>query len=111
VLAPRVAVPPLLFGLTSGVLTGLLQSYAIRRTKTTLRLAETAMEVRRALMQDRMGMAAIAMQWLFAIGLFTLSLLRSRDNFVFAFVTGYAAFLAARESVALPAVRELHREE
>jgi hypothetical protein len=97
----------LIIGGILGALTGNLQLRAMRSSVALFRQANSAMEVRRALVSTSPGKRAIQLQWagaaiLICIGIITKDPLRTP-------LVGYFAFMCIRDICAVPGVIKLNQ--
>jgi uncharacterized membrane protein len=107
----------LLCGAITGLVCGLFQSEAIRRSPDALVAADSLMSVRRALALSWWGKASIGVFWVSCLGFLLLSLAVTAKNdtpldhirVVMLVLISYSAFSVTRDAVALPAVIELNQ--
>jgi hypothetical protein len=102
---PTLPVLAPIVGSVFGACVGALQVAAVSSARDTFRSANTAAEVRRALVATRSGKKAIQLQWIGAVALILASW-KAPIPFL-ALLAGYAVFLVAREMVAFRAVVRL----
>lgn len=96
-------------GVTAGLTAGVFQARALRATPTAFATTVTAMDVRRAMTASRGGKLAISLGWATAAVL-VLPALFFRPILLAGvpWLTGYLAFMLARDVVAYPALRHVH---
>jgi hypothetical protein len=95
----------------AGLLAGLLQASAIRRHSFKFQTADTARQVRAALISSTPGKISIALLWLTAFVLIAFLVHGGEYANIQTAVGSYAAFCLAREIAALPALFVLrHRK-
>ncbi len=105
----RSAVLPFVAFGTAGIVAGMLQTRALLGRRTSFLRAETALEVRRALVATLPGKLAVAMVWVKAAALLALVLSQGEYANVQTILGCYAAFALARECASLPGVFGLAR--
>jgi hypothetical protein len=98
------AVLPLVAFAAAGIVAGMLQTRAPRGHRTSFRRAETALEVRHALVASVPGKLAVAMVWINAVALLVLVLSRREYANLQTVLGCYASFAFARECASLPGV-------
>jgi hypothetical protein len=99
---------PCMFGATFGAWAGLLQRKALRRDAELFRAADTAWDVRRAMVASPEGKRAITLGWMSAAMLLVIAADSNSLLFVVAKVfAGYFSFVLLRDVVAYPALAEV----
>jgi hypothetical protein len=106
--SPSAVLPFVAFG-TAGIVAGLLQTRALLGHRSTFLRAETALEVRRALVASLPGKLAVAMVWIKGVALLVLVLSRGEYANLQTILGCYASFALARECASLPGVLDLAR--
>jgi hypothetical protein len=92
-----------------GLLAGLFQYSALRRHGSQFQAADTALQVRAALISSAPGKASIALLWLAAFALVVLLVFGGSHATIQTIVGSYAAFALVREVTALPGLFALNR--
>jgi hypothetical protein len=90
-----------------GIVTGILQTYAMKEARDQFRQAATARETRRVLVSTKPGKLAIFLLWATAIGMLIWSYLLAPQAPLVLWIPTYASFALARELTSLPAVMRL----
>ena len=96
---------PAIVGILLGSAVGVLQRRSIVDARGTFQRAETALDVRRALMSTTAGKWAIAVQWSGAV--IVVGFAVRMGNAVGGSVTGYALLMCVRDLMTLNAVGRL----
>lgn len=102
---------PIAVGATLGILAGALQLRALQESASSLVLATSALEVRRALRTSRAGRLYTYALWLSvsAIIAFATWTFRGRVGGPSGMIAGAAAFAFVREIISLPGVAALEK--
>lgn len=95
----------------AGLLAGLMQDFAVGANRTQFRAAETASQVRSALLATLPGKASIAMSWALVVCLIVLSNVGGNVCSLATIVCSFTAFLTIRDLASLPAVFRLSSKE
>jgi hypothetical protein len=94
-----------MFGATFGAWAGLLQRKALRKDAELFRAADTAWDVRRAMVASPEGKRTITLGWMSAAMLLVVAVDSNSLFLVFAkFFAGYFSFVLLRDVVAYPAL-------
>jgi hypothetical protein len=90
--------------MTAGTLAGLLQNIALRRHASRFQSANSARQVRAALVSSVPGKASVALLWFAGVALILLLVYGGQYATIQTIVGAYAAFSFVREASAYPAL-------
>ncbi len=93
--------------LLAGIASGRLQGRAIRSEPSAFMVAESWSAVRAALAKSLSGKLSLALTWANAIGILLVMILLEPTPAASIVIAAYAAFMLARELMALPALHRL----
>lgn len=90
--------------MAAGTLAGLLQSIALRRHASRFQSANSARQVRAALLSSVPGKASVALLWFAGVALILLLVYGGQYATIQTIVGAYATFSFVREAAAFPAL-------
>jgi hypothetical protein len=90
--------------MVAGAFAGLLQNIALRRHATQFQSANSALQVRAALVSSVPGKASVALLWLSGLSLILLLVNGGQHSTIQTIVGAYATFSFVHEAAAFPAL-------